>query len=97
MNNEQPRGMSYLELRALLEIDWCDLSPLVADSMPYLEYWAHLEDCLGLEISDETLEIYNSTLPKEFAFRTLRDARDFVRRQLAIVEGWVEDSKYTNE
>lgn len=97
VNNEQPRGMSYLELRALLEIDWCDIAPPSTDSMPYLEFWAHLEDFLGLEISDETLEIYNSTLPKEFSFRTLRDTRDFVKRQLAIVEGWVEDSKYTNE
>ena len=97
VQNEEARGMSYLELRALLEIDWCDIAPPSTDTMAWLNFWAHLEDYLGLEISDDTLEIYNSTLPKEFAFRSLKDAREYVKRQLAIVDRWVEDSKYSGE
>jgi len=97
VETEEARSMSYLELRALLEIDWTDIAPSPTDSLPWLEFWAHLEDYVGMEISEETLEIYNSTLPKELSFRTTKDVRDFVKRQLAIVDRWIEDSKYVNE
>lgn len=91
------KTMSYLELRALLEIDWGELAPPSSDLEAWIAYWAHLEDYLGLEIPDETLDIYNSTLSKDQAFRSLQEVRSFVKRQLAIVDRWVDESKYTSD
>lgn len=94
---QQEKTLSYLELRALLEIDWCDLAPNSADQEAWISYWAHLEDYLGLEIPDSTLEIYNATLGKDQAFSSLNEVRAYVRRQLAVVDRWVDESKYSND
>lgn len=94
---QELKTLSYLELRALVEIDWTDLAPPASDVEAWIAFWAHLEDYLGLEITDETLEVYNSTLSKEHAFRTLQEVRSFVKRQLAIVDRWVDESHYTGQ